>query len=153
LFRSLFERSPAAIFVEDVRGIVLDVNAEACRLHGLSREQIVGKNAADLVPREKRHEVMRTFPMWVNGDLGSIESESLTSSGRVVAVEIRGSRIDYGGQPAVLLHVTDITARREADEAVRQSREDLERRVVERTVQLAAANVKLKEEIKERQSA
>jgi PAS domain-containing protein len=43
-FRDLFENSPDAIFVEDLRSNVLDANATACALHGMSRAQIIGKN-------------------------------------------------------------------------------------------------------------
>ena len=46
-FRDLFENSPDAIFVVDLNGKVLDVNLAACVLHGLTREQLIGKNALD----------------------------------------------------------------------------------------------------------
>ena len=50
-FRDLFENSPDAIFVEDLDGTVLDVNFAACVLHGMTRDQLIGKNALnDLVP-------------------------------------------------------------------------------------------------------
>jgi len=42
-FRDLFENSPDAIFVEGLDGVVLDVNFAACVLHGLTREQLIGK--------------------------------------------------------------------------------------------------------------
>ena len=50
-FRELFEGSPDAIFVEDFNGNVLDINPAACHLHGLTREELLGKNVGDLVPR------------------------------------------------------------------------------------------------------
>src|ERR1035438_609573 len=50
-FRELFENSPDAIFVEDLSGKILDVNRSAGTLHGLTREELVGKNAIEeLVP-------------------------------------------------------------------------------------------------------
>jgi PAS domain S-box-containing protein len=49
-FRDLFEGSPDAIFVEDFEGTVLDVNPAACRLHGVRREDLIGKSVAQLVP-------------------------------------------------------------------------------------------------------
>src|SRR5882757_4174162 len=49
-FRDLFEGSPDAIFVEDFSGTVLDVNPAACRLHGVTRADLIGKKVSDLVP-------------------------------------------------------------------------------------------------------
>ncbi len=48
-------------------------------------------------------------------------------------MEIRASRIEYGGQPAMLLHVRDITERREAEAAL-QSSETLFRSVWQNSV-------------------
>ncbi len=54
-FRDLFDNSPDAILVEDLDGTVLDVNFAACVLHGMTRDQLIGKNAlTDLVPPAQR---------------------------------------------------------------------------------------------------
>jgi two-component system, cell cycle sensor histidine kinase and response regulator CckA len=120
-FRDLFERSPDAIFVEDSHGIVLDINPAACRLHGLGRDELIGKGFCDLVPSELREEVTRDFQAFVEGRLEQIEGVSRTHDGRVVPVEVRASRINYAGKPAVLLHVRDITDRKLAEAALRSS--------------------------------
>src|SRR5213075_784738 len=60
-FRDLFEGSPDAIFVEDFNGRVLDVNPAACQLHGVTREELLGKSVSELVPPESREEVARDF--------------------------------------------------------------------------------------------
>ena len=54
-FRDLFESSPDAILVEDMQGRMLDVNRGACRLLGLTREQLLDGNAIEtLVPPGRR---------------------------------------------------------------------------------------------------
>ena len=120
-FRDLFEGSPDAIFVEDAHGTVLDINPAACRLHGLRREELIGKNLCDLVPPELREEVARDFQALVEGRLQQVEGVSRTHDGRVIPVEVRASRINYVGKPAVLLHVRDITDRKLAEAALRSS--------------------------------
>jgi PAS domain-containing protein len=52
-FRELFEGSPDAVFVEDLEGTVLDINPAACRLHGATRQDLIGKNVLELVPPER----------------------------------------------------------------------------------------------------
>ena len=121
-FRELFENSPDAVFVEDLQANVLDVNQAACKLHGMSREQLVGKNAIeDLVPADRREQVRADFHRLASGGSTTIESESLRTDGRVVPVEIRVVRVQFEGRPALLFHVRDITERRAAEMALRSS--------------------------------
>ena len=133
-FRDLFENSPDAIFVEELDGTVLDVNFAACVLHGLTREQLIGRNALeDLVPPARREAARDDFQKLVSGKLSWVEGESLTADGRAMPVEVRVGRIEYGDKPALLLHVRDITDRQAASTAL-QSSEALFRSVWENSV-------------------
>ncbi len=133
-FRELFENSPDAIFVEDLQGKVLDVNRSATTLHGLTREQLIGKNSiAELVPPAHRDTARADFQKLAAGQITWMESESVRADGRTVPVEIRAVRIEYDGAPAVLFHVRDITERRAAEMALRSS-ETLFRSVWENSV-------------------
>jgi PAS domain S-box-containing protein len=133
-FRDLFDNSPDAIFVEDLDGTVLDVNFAGCILHGLTRDQLIGKNALrHLVPPSKREEAHRDFQRLASGKLSWVEGETLTDDGRTTPVEVRAGRVEFGGKPALLLHVRDITDRRAAETAL-QSSEVLFRSVWENSV-------------------
>ena len=133
-FRELFENSPDAIIVEDLQGKILDVNRSAGALHGLTREQLVGKNSIEeLVPPALRGTARADFQRLAAGQINWIESESVRADGRAVPVEIRAARIEYDGAPALLFHVRDITERRAAEMALRSS-ETLFRSVWENSV-------------------
>jgi PAS domain S-box-containing protein len=61
---------------------------------------------------------------------------------------------DAKGKPARLMGIhVDVTARKQSEEALRQARDELERRVQERTAELSAANAALRAEIIERKRA
>lgn len=124
-FRLLFDSSPDAIFVEDTDGYVLDVNTEACRLHGMTRDQLVGKHVLDLVPPEARDEVSREFPRLAKGELDGVEGFSFAADRGPIPVELRTRPIEYAGKAAILLHVRDISKRRQAEEALHRSEEQL----------------------------
>jgi PAS domain S-box-containing protein len=124
-FRSLFENSPDAVFLEDEQGVILDVNTAACQLQGVSRKLLVGRNVADLVPPHQREALARDFPKWFTGELTEYEGETVRADGQVVPVEIRANLIQHGGQRAALLHVRDVSARRQAEAALRLSRAQL----------------------------
>jgi PAS domain S-box-containing protein len=119
LYHMVFDASPDAIFIEDFAGNVIDVNPAACRLHGLSRGQLIGMNVADLVPEEHRSKVVGQTELIE----GEVEGLSLAADGTKIPVSIRSSAIAYMGQPAVLLQVRDITARRKAEAAMLESQQ------------------------------
>jgi PAS domain S-box-containing protein len=120
--RDLFEHSPDAIFVEDYDGNVLDANAEACRLNGMPREALVGRNVFDLIPPDQREPVARDFARMTRGELNLIEGLSQKPDGSVIPVEIRVNRITYSGTPALLLHVRDITQRKQVEDELRKAK-------------------------------
>src|SRR5262249_41647833 len=148
-FQSLFECSPDPIFIEDMGGTVLDCNPAAEALHGLPREQIIGKNAAELVPPAHR---ARIATLGTNPPT-EFEGFSLTADGRSVPVSIRTSRIVYLGQPALLLHVRDITEYKRFEQKLQRANDKLEFHVQSRTSELEHANEILREEIAERNRA
>jgi len=124
-FRLLFENSPDAIFVESTKGYVLDVNPTACQLHGLERKELIGKHVIELVPPGEKEQVSQDFPKLARGELDGVEGYSTTVDGRSIPVELRTRPIVYSGKPAVLLLVRDITRRKQAEEALRKSEEQL----------------------------
>ena len=133
-FHDLFENSPDAIFVEDLHGKVLDVNAAACALHKLRREELLGKNAIeDLVPPSRRESARENLAQIAAGDVSWFESESIDADARIIPVEGRVVRVHFEGQPALLFHVRDVSERHAAETA-RRSSETLFRSVWENSV-------------------
>lgn len=119
LYHTVFDSSPDAIFIEDLDGNVLEVNPAACRLHGLTRAQLIGKNVADLVPKEHRQKVVGQAQLVET----EVEGYSLRIDGTKIPVSIRSSSIAYMGRPAILLHVRDISARRKVQAAMLESQQ------------------------------
>ena len=111
-FRDLFENSPDAIFVESYDGEILDVNPAGCELHGLTREELVGKDVMETIPPKHRDGARADFERLVAKDHDEFEGFSWTADGRAIPVEIRTNHIEYRGRPALLFHVRDITKRK-----------------------------------------
>ncbi len=74
-----------------------------------------------------------------------LQNDQVLPSGRVL--EVRRDPMPDGG---FVTTYTDITERKESAEALREAKEGLERRVVERTAELTELNAKLRQEIFER---
>ncbi|MEM7036048.1 MAG: PAS domain S-box protein, partial [Bacteroidota bacterium] len=124
-FRSLFERSPDAIFLQSEEGYILDVNEEGAKLHGIPREEIVGKHLTDLVPGGEHEAVMESFNKLLSGEVTNTEGRSVSQQGKVTPVEIRANVIQFQNQKAVILQVRDITERQAAEQRMRKSQAQL----------------------------
>lgn len=124
-FRTLFEHSPDAIFVESPTGIVLDVNPAACELHGITREQLIGMHVIELVPPASRDDLRRDFPKLASGELRQLEGFSWHVGRRPVPISLHVSQTEYASQPALLFHVRDITERRRAEDKAREAEAQL----------------------------
>lgn len=124
-FQRLFDDSPDAIFVESLAGVVLNANAAACELHQVSRQELIGSNVMDLVPEADREAARVRFQEMAAGDVTEFDSNSQRRDGTIVPVALRISTIDYVEQPALLIHVRDITDRRRQEEIRREQERHL----------------------------
>jgi PAS domain S-box-containing protein len=135
-------------------------------VHGPACEAVTGYTSEDfssdpslwirMVPEEDRDIVREQAARILSGeDLKPIEHRIITRNGRmrwvsntpVVFYDVEGNLVSYDGL------IRDITERRLAEEALDQAYNELEKRVQERTAELALANQQLKREIEERKQA
>jgi PAS domain S-box-containing protein len=143
-FRHIFNSSPDAIFVEDLNGVILDVNDEACTMHGRKREELIGKSIWELTP-DSQHEAVKTRqPLLAQGEMRVFESQALKSNGSTVPIEVKVSRFTYNGNPALLLHVRDVSDRVKSQQLMHKINVELENKVRVRTHDLEEANKTLR---------
>lgn len=122
-FRVLFHGSPDPIFVEDLEGNILDANPAACDLHGMLYTELVGTNIFDLMPEKLREVGRKQFKELIERNISSFESHTPSiQDQKDIPIEITVSRINYLNQPALLLHVRDISKRKEAEEELIEER-------------------------------
>jgi PAS domain S-box-containing protein len=138
-FRLAIEAAPTAILIVDRDGLITLANSLTERLLGYSRQEIVGRSIEDLVPvryRGSHGGYRRNFfanlsrrPMGAGRDLFALRQD-----GSEVPVEIGLSPFQSDGDVFVLAAVTDITARRQAEEEraqllahAQEARQELER--------------------------
>jgi PAS domain S-box-containing protein len=86
------------------------------------------------------------------GEIENIERDITDKAGDVHSLLVSVKRVSIRGGTR-LYACRDITERKRAEEALQEAHDELEQRVVERTAELAQANIKLKEEITERKRA
>ena len=151
-YRDLVELSPDAILVHR-EGRYVYANPAGVRLFGAERpEDLVAREVLDLVhPEHRRAVTNRIHQVLEQGVIAPLqERKILRLDGRSVDVETTANGITYQGQPAVQVILRDITLRKRAEEALRNLNTELERKVSERTAELAETVEALQGEVAQR---
>jgi PAS domain S-box-containing protein len=122
-YRRLVELSPEAIVVHS-EGKFVYVNPAAERLWGASGpEELIGRNILDVVHPDFHDIVERRLRDQEESGSSVVlhEQKHIKLNGEVIDVEVAGIPFLFRGQPAVQSVVRDITERRRAREALRQT--------------------------------
>ncbi len=116
-YRTLFEKANDAIFLENERDEIVEVNQRACALLGYSRDELLSMKVPDLQAPEVRGQVGSVVGDEIEKYGGAaFETMDLHRSGRRIAVEVNNTPIVHQGQKLVLSIVRDITDRKRAEE-------------------------------------
>jgi PAS domain S-box-containing protein len=142
-YRTLFESNPHPMWVFDLETLrFLTVNDAAVAHYGYSRADFLAMTIKDIRPPEDVEPLMGAVDDG-QGLHSPLPWRHRLKDGRLIYVEISSHTLDYGGRRARMVLATDITERRLAQQALEHINETLERRVGERTRELAAANREL----------
>jgi PAS domain S-box-containing protein len=146
-YRLLMEQASDGIHTYDTRGGIIETNSKFCEMLGYTREELVRLNVADLIPPQDLAAAPIRFDRLRAGETVLAERRLLRKDGSLLPVEISGRMIGDGVLQSI---VRDISERKQAEAALRRAYDGLERRVAERTAELARANETLKAENAER---
>jgi PAS domain S-box-containing protein len=111
--RELIDGMNDTVFVVDRDGTFLDANQAAVDRLGYSREELLEMGPADISPPDHADRVGERLARIECEETLVFESVQVTADGEEIPVEINASLVSYGGEPAILSVVRDISRRRE----------------------------------------
>jgi PAS domain S-box-containing protein len=151
-FALAFHASPNGFAITTFdEGRYLEANASESHLTGYRREEIIGKTASELNLYENPEDGRRFRELLAkHGVVRNCGFRFRRKSGEIRWGLFSAVLIDVEGERCLLSEVADVTEQREAEEALRRAREELETRVRERTADLEKTNDSLQCEIVER---
>jgi len=128
LYKTFIKASPDAVGIVDLQGRFLEASQKMAEFHGFGKaEQLIGKNIFDVVSRPNREKARRNFQnILENKDAVTKAEFSLNrEDGSVFVGELSSAVVkDAAGKPkAVVGIMRDITERKKAEQALRESEE------------------------------
>jgi len=120
-YQILFEGSRDAIFISDAKGRILDANDATCQLTGYGKSELMFKllytldNSLDLAAYQEY------FNRTLAGDDFTIEVSVQCKNGQQLLAEFSSKLITLAGIRCIHTTARNITARREAEKALRRS--------------------------------
>jgi PAS domain S-box-containing protein len=146
-YRLLMEQASDGIHIYDLTGNIIETNSKLCEMLGYTRAELLLLNVEDLIAPEDLAAAPIRFDELQAGQTLLTERRLRRKDGTLLPVEISGRMIRDGVLQSI---IRDISERKRAEEELHKAYDELERRVQERTAQLARANATLKVEIAER---
>jgi PAS domain S-box-containing protein len=129
-FRRLSEATPEGIFIHDGER-VLDANPQAAATHGYELSEFIGMEIWDFIAPDC-HDLVRQ--QLRSGHEGPYEARGLRKDGTTFPMELCGKTASYKGNQVRVGVMRDISERRRAEQALRESEERF-RRLSEATLE------------------
>ena len=125
-FRTLVDNVADAILLRSDDGKLVDANQQACDSLGYTRDELLGMTSRGFVDPT----VDASLNRWIGdqlkaGAVFSFESRHRRKDGTVFPVEVRVRPFWKGGRQFSLASIRDITERKQAEDALRQSEKQL----------------------------
>jgi PAS domain S-box-containing protein len=154
-FRAMFDLSGVGMVQADTPAFRFTrVNPKFCAITGYSAEELLTKTWLEPTHPEDRRRDMKELTRVLRGktDWWSIENRCVRKDGGIIWVNVNGTalRDEAGRAVRIVAMIEDVTARKQAEQELRDSHKQLERRVQERTSQLSQTVRSLRGEIAKR---
>ena len=145
---SILGALPNPVFVKDERHRWVLLNDSVCRLMGTDRAHLLGKSDYEFFPKAEADVFWaKDDAVFATGELNENEEAFTDAAGRAHVILTRKTlHVDTAGKRFLVGVITDITERKAMEDELRRSRDELDRRVAERTAELERLNRQLQEE-------
>lgn len=138
-YHALSDATFEAIFIS-LNGYCIDANQTAAKMFGYNHDELIGIFGTDVIASESKEIVKRHM---LSDYEEPYEVIAQKKDGSRFHVEIRGRVAKYKGDNVRITAVRDINERKIAQDALQKTHDELERKVEERTFELAKANRQL----------
>ena len=129
-YRTLFQQASDGIFYLSTNGQIVTVNKSFARMHGYSVEEMQGMSLWDLDTPDNVELITERMQRVMAGEIIEFEADHYHKDGHIFPLAVSTGLISVGGDHLIQAFHRDITERRRAEEALRES-EQKHRRLFE----------------------
>ena len=122
-FRMLFDSLSDAVLIRSEHHRFILANQAAIELLGYSQEELSHLGPLDIVSPEYQKMRPKVLEKLAAGDVALFESALKNRDGKIIPVEVNSRQLLFDGKTAVLSIIRDITDRKIAEAALRESEE------------------------------
>ena len=117
LYRMLFELSPTGVLLEDMSGIILDVNPAFCNYMGYKKQELIGQKVDILVHPDSLGELAKNLAQLKKGKILKHRKKSLRKDGSICYMDLHESKISLPeGKKGILCIAEDSTTKVKSEE-------------------------------------
>jgi PAS domain S-box-containing protein len=120
-FRTYVDHATDVLFVHDEQGKIVDMNRQASKSLGYTREELIGAMPDLFDPNADTIAIERIRERLEAGELAAFESTNRRKDGTTFPVEVRVSPFLHGGHRFSLSVARDISERKRAEQELRRS--------------------------------
>ncbi len=109
------------IFVIDSKGYILDVNESACRRLGYTKEELLTMSVMDVDSDCSQELWIQVWAEFTEKKGMRLDRQHRSKTGEIYPVEVQANYLLHQGQELSYAIVRDVTERRQAEQAIRES--------------------------------
>ncbi len=129
-FRYLFEQNPAILLIYELSSLtMLAVNDAFIKHYGYTKEEILSMKLTDLYPENEKEAITSLIKKLI-GLVYVGEWHHIKKDGTQITIEVNSHGLSFQGRSARIGVINDITERKQAEKALRESEEKY-RRIVD----------------------
>ncbi len=129
-FKMLFNQASDSIFINDLGGILIEVNDEALRKLGYSSEELIGKTIRHIDSPENYDNLPFIYDKVLREGSAYFDTTLIGKSGNRIPIEMSSKLVEIEGNRFMFNIARDVTERLVAEKALKEKEENI-RQVIE----------------------